>query len=69
MKRVPRLQGGEGLPARAGLEVKNLRSGVGKGPAPGHTANIIAIIREPRFLDFLESFEFRNLAVGQENLV
>lgn len=54
MKRVPRLQGGEGLPARAGLEVKNLRSGVGKGPAPGHTANIIAIIREPRFLDFLE---------------
>lgn len=54
MKRVPRLQGGEGLPARAGLEGKNLRSGVGKGPAPGHTANIIVIIREPRFLDFLE---------------
>lgn len=54
MKRVPRLQGGEGLPARAGLEGKNLRSGVGKGPAPGHTANIIAIIQEPRFLDFLE---------------
>lgn len=54
MKRVPRLQGGEGLPARAGLEVKHLRSGVGKGPAPGHTANIIAIIWEPRFLDFLE---------------
>lgn len=54
MKRVPRLQGGEGLPARAGLEVKNLRSRVGKGPAPGHTANIIAITLEPRFLDFLE---------------
>lgn len=69
MKRVPRLQGGEGLPARAGLEVKNLRSRVGKGPAPGHTANIIVITLEPRFLDFLESFESRNLAVGQESLV
>ena len=49
--------------------MKNLRSRVGKGPAPGHTANIIAITLEPRFLDFLESFESRNLAVGQESLV
>ena len=54
MKRVRRLQSGEESPARAGVEVKNRRSRVGKGHASGHTTNIIAITLESRFLDVLE---------------